>query len=60
MNVTFNYTRVDDENYLVNHNGEVMLINPDGENIGFFKPPYDPEAMLENFSRARRFSAQQR
>ena len=49
MNVTFSYTRVDDDNYLVNHNGEVMLIDPQGNNAGFLKPPYEPMLMLENF-----------
>ena len=59
MNVTFNYTRIDDDNYLVNHNGEVMLLDPDGRNVGFFKPPYDPEQMRVNFLRVKRFSASQ-
>jgi cytochrome oxidase Cu insertion factor (SCO1/SenC/PrrC family) len=57
MNISFSYTAIDDENYLVNHNGEIMLIDPDGNNAGFFKPPYDPDAMLENFRLVRRFQS---
>lgn len=55
MNVAFTYIPVDDEHYLVTHNGEIMLLAPDGTNTGFFKPPYMPDAMLENFRAARRF-----
>ncbi len=57
MNITFNYVAMDDENYLVNHNGEVMLIDPQGNNVGFFKPPYQPEPMLENFLAVKKFLA---
>lgn len=49
MNVSFSYTRIDDDNYLVNHNGEIMLLNPEGKNVGFFKAPHAPQAMLDNF-----------
>ena len=55
MNITFNYVAMDDENYLVNHNGEVMLIDPEGNNVGFFKPPYHPEQMRENFLAVKKF-----
>ena len=43
MNASFSYTPIDDENYLVNHNGEIMLISPDGVDVGFLKPPYHAE-----------------
>jgi protein SCO1/2 len=55
MNITFNYVAMNDDNYLVNHNGEVMLIDPQGNNAGFFKPPYQPEPMLENFLAVKKF-----
>lgn len=58
VNVSFSYTRVDDENYLVNHNGEIMLFDPQGNNVGFFKAPYDPLAMLENFQRVKSYFRQ--
>ena len=56
MNLTFNYTRIDDDNYLVNHNGEVMLIDPLGNNVGFLKPPYEPQKMLDNFQAIKSYS----
>ena len=55
MNVTFNYVNVDDENYLVNHNGEILLIDPQGNNVGFFKAPYEPDSMRENFLAVKRY-----
>lgn len=55
MNIAFSYTPIDDENYLVNHNGEVMLIDPDGQNVGFFKPPYHPDVMLKTFRDVKRY-----
>lgn len=55
MNIAFSYTPIDDENYLVNHNGEVMLVDPDGNNVGFFKPPYRPDFMLQNFRAVKKF-----
>ena len=55
MNVAFSYLRVDDENYLVTHNGEIMLIDPEGNNVGFFKAPYQPELMLENFQAVKTY-----
>lgn len=55
MNVAFSYLRVDDENYLITHNGEIMLIDPQGNNVGFFKAPYQPELMLENFQAVKKY-----
>jgi protein SCO1/2 len=46
---------MDDDNYLVNHNGEIMLIDPQGHNVGFFKAPYEPELMRENFMAVKKF-----
>ena len=55
MNLSFSYTRIDDENYLVNHNGEIMLLDPQGNNVGFFKAPHNPKGMLENFQAVKKF-----
>ena len=55
MNVAFSYLRVDEDNYLVTHNGEIMLIDPEGNNVGFFKAPYQPELMLENFQAVKTY-----
>ena len=49
LNVAFGYTPAENGEYLVNHSGEIVLINPDGEFHGFFKVPHDPEKMLRNF-----------
>ncbi len=59
MNVAFSYLRVDDDNYLVTHNGEVMLIDPQANNVGFFKAPYDPQLMLENFLAVKKYNPKQ-
>lgn len=49
LNVAFGYTPAENGEYLVNHSGEIILINPNGEFHGFFKTPHDPEKMLRNF-----------
>jgi protein SCO1/2 len=49
LNVAFGYTPTENGEYLVNHSGEIVLINPAGEFHGFFKVPHDPEKMLRNF-----------
>jgi protein SCO1 len=49
LNVAFGYTPTENGEYLVNHSGEIVLINPNGEFHGFFKIPHDPEKMLRNF-----------
>lgn len=59
MNVAFSYLRVDDDNYLVTHNGEVMLIDPQANNVGFFKAPYDPQLMLDNFLAVKKYTGKQ-
>lgn len=49
LNVAFGYTPMENGEYLVNHSGEIILINPRGEFHGFFKVPHDPQKMLRNF-----------
>jgi protein SCO1/2 len=49
LNVAFGYTPTENGEYLVNHSGEIILINPNGEFHGFFKMPHDPEKMVQNF-----------
>jgi len=58
MNVAFTYTPIEDENYLVTHNGEIMLVDPSGRDVGFFKAPHDPAAMQANFARVKKYLAQ--
>jgi protein SCO1/2 len=49
LNVAFGYQPVEGGEYLVNHSGEIILVNPDGDFHGIFKVPHDPEKMAENF-----------
>lgn len=49
LNVAFGYQPQADGSYLVNHSGQVILINPRGHFQGFFKTPHDPEKMAKAF-----------
>lgn len=49
VNVAFGYTPQEDGSYLVNHSGQIVLINPQGHFQGFFKVPHDPEQMARTF-----------
>jgi protein SCO1/2 len=49
LNIAFGYTPQNNGEYLVNHSGEIALINPNGDFHGFFKVPHDPERMAVNF-----------
>jgi protein SCO1/2 len=50
LNVAFGYqAQGEGGDYLVNHTGEVMLINPEGHFHGFFKVPQDPAKMALTF-----------
>ena len=44
LNIAFSVTNPETagENYLVDHSGNIVLINPNGHYHGFFKPPFDP------------------
>ena len=49
VNIAFGYVPQDDGSYLVNHSGEIILINPEGDFHGFFKVPHNPEQMALTF-----------
>jgi protein SCO1/2 len=49
LNVAFGYQPQPDGSYLVNHSGQITLINPEGHFHGFFKIPHDPEQMALTF-----------
>jgi protein SCO1/2 len=50
LNVAFGYRPQGDGGaYLVDHSGEVVLINPEGHFHGFFKVPQDPAKMVLTF-----------
>ncbi|MEX2365251.1 MAG: SCO family protein [Pseudohongiellaceae bacterium] len=53
LNVAFNYVPSENNEYLVSHSGEIILINPNGHFHGFFKTPHDPDKMLTNFLSVR-------
>ncbi len=53
LNIAFAYEPGGGEDYLVSHNGEIVLINPDGQYHGFFKVPHDPEKMAVNYAAVR-------
>ncbi|MDG2090193.1 MAG: SCO family protein [Gammaproteobacteria bacterium] len=53
LNIAFAYAPGEDEDYLVSHSGEIVLINPNGEFHGFFKVPHDPESMAFNYQAVR-------
>ena len=49
LNVAFGYQPQENGEYLVNHSGQIILINPEGDYHGFFKVPHDPEQMALTF-----------
>ncbi|MDC0598890.1 SCO family protein [Gammaproteobacteria bacterium] len=53
LNIAFAYQPAENDNYLVSHSGEIILINPNGHFHGFFKVPHDPNKMLVNYTSVR-------
>ena len=45
LNVAFGKVPRDGDSYLVDHTGNIVLINPQGHYVGFIRPPHDPEEM---------------
>jgi protein SCO1/2 len=41
------------DNYLVEHSGNVVLLNPDGHYIGFFKSPQTLKNLTETYTSLR-------
>lgn len=41
------------DNYLVDHSGNIAIINPDGHYIGFFKAPHDVDKLMQNYQSIR-------
>ncbi|MFN3578866.1 MAG: SCO family protein [Pseudomonas sp.] len=35
------------ENYLVDHSGQVVMVNPDGQYVGFLRPPLKPQELSQ-------------
>jgi protein SCO1/2 len=53
LNTPFRKVPGQDENYLVDHSANVVLINPRGDYHGFFKTPLDQAKMKVTFRSAR-------
>lgn len=53
LNTPFRKVPGQDENYLVDHSANVILINPRGDYHGFFKTPLDQAKMKVTFRSAR-------
>ncbi len=53
LNTPFRKVAGEDENYLIDHSANVVLINPRGDYHGFFKPPLDQAKMLATYRAAR-------
>ena len=53
MNTPFREVPGQDENYLVDHSANVVLINPRGDYHGFFKAPLDLAKMKVTYRSAR-------
>jgi len=53
LNTPFRKVPGQDENYLVDHSANVVLINPRGDYHGFFKAPLDQEKMKATYRSVR-------
>ena len=53
LNTPFRKAAGQDENYLVDHSANVVLINPRGDYHGFFKAPLDLAKMKVTYRSAR-------
>lgn len=50
VNVAFAKVTQSDDDYTVDHSGNVVLFNPKGDYHGFFKPPFDPAKLAEHYT----------
>jgi len=53
LNAGFTKVSLDGGNYLVDHSGNIAVINPRGDYHGFFKPPFDPLRLRIAFGSVR-------
>lgn len=51
MNIAFDIINPEEapDSYDVAHSGNIVLLNPDGNYQGFFKPPFDPAILKMNY-----------
>lgn len=45
LNAPYSKVSLGEENYTIDHSGNIVIINPYGHYHGFFKPPFNPEKM---------------
>jgi len=50
VNVAFAKVTQSDDDYTVDHSGNIVLFNPKGDYHGFFKPPFDPTKLAEHYT----------
>jgi len=50
--VDYSFLNTEEESYNVDHSGNIVLINPDGNYQGFFKPPFDPALLKLTYQSA--------
>jgi protein SCO1/2 len=50
LNIAFRKAPGDDENYLVDHSAQLVLLNPQGQYMGLIKPPYEAERLAETLA----------
>ena len=53
LNAGFTKVPIEGGSYLVEHSGNITVINPRGDYHGFFKPPFDPLRLQLAFSSVR-------
>lgn len=53
LNAGFTKVPIEGGNYLVEHSGNITVINPRGDYHGFFKPPFDPLRLRMAFGSVR-------
>jgi len=53
LNVPFVKTPGSGENYQVEHSGNIIIMNPQGHYIGFFKAPHELDKLVRNYEAIR-------
>ena len=48
LNVAFERAVIDGDNYTIDHSTQLVLVNPNGQYHGFFKPPHSETILRQN------------
>lgn len=54
LNVAFSKTTLSDDDYTVDHSGNIVIVNPKGDYHGFFRPPFEHERLTSTYLSIRR------